>query len=113
MKMTVHQQQQLETQQQHYQHQHLKHNRNGSVCKKSDCIDHICMIHTHVLCQCVVIVLVGDQNDGHIFHRDISYTHDLFLNVLLRCQKYNTVFDILHKRSTLLSNSRFYTHALS
>ena len=81
MKMTVYQQQQL------LSTSTLKHKRNGGVCKEFDCIDHIYMIHPHVLCQCVVIVLVGDQNDSHIFHRDISYSHDLFLNVLLHCQK--------------------------
>ena len=71
------------------------------------------MMHTHFLRQCVVIVLAEDQNNSNIFHRDISYSHDLFLNVLLRCQKYSTVLDILHNRSTFLSNSRFYTHVFS
>ena len=76
---------------------------------KSNCIDHICMTHIHVLRQCVVILRVEHQHNSHIFHRDISYSHELFLYVVLvlRRQKYRTALDILHNRSAILSNSRF------
>ena len=75
------------------------------VCiRKSDCIDHICMIHTHVLRQCVVIVLVENQNNSHIFHRDISYSHDMYFYVIRSIVLFWTFFTT---DQHFLSNSRF------